>query len=75
MITRIVLWLWGSTWIKTIIRVKSWRPCWGRYGIEWPSLLVDTIIGQRETVALVWDWEWLRWRIMGRARKIDWEPM
>ena len=38
-----------------LIRVKSWVPYWGRYGLEWPTMLVDTRSGQRSTVSPVWD--------------------
>ena len=37
-----------------VVRVKSWKPWLGPYGIEWPVLLVDRL-GMRETIVPVWD--------------------
>lgn len=42
-----------------LVGVKSWRPSWGRYGIEWPTLLYDRH-GQRINGAPVWDWNRVR---------------
>jgi hypothetical protein len=52
---------WFLEWLclqsgERIIRVKSWRPSWGRYGIEWPCLLIDRLDGSRSTAWPVWDW-------------------
>jgi hypothetical protein len=40
---------------RVLVKVKSWRPSWGPYGLEWPTMLVDTKGGQRMTVTPVWD--------------------
>ncbi len=37
-----------------IIKVKSWKPYLGPYGVEWPVLLVD-YNGMRQTSVPVWD--------------------
>jgi len=42
--------------VNRIVRVKSWLPTMGPYGVEWPVLLVDRDGGQRDTIAPVWNW-------------------
>jgi hypothetical protein len=44
-----------------VVRVKSWRPYWGKYGLEWPTILADRM-GTRSTVSPVLNWDWLRSR-------------
>lgn len=44
---------------ERVVRVKSWWPTWGQYGLEWPCLLVDSL-GVRRTCWPVWDWARLR---------------
>jgi hypothetical protein len=39
---------------EKLFQVTSWKPTWGRFGIEWPSMLIDRI-GHRAHVAPVWD--------------------
>lgn len=51
---RFLMWLLVID-VKQIIRVKSWRPFFGRFGVEWPTLLVDSKHGQRQTITPVWD--------------------
>jgi len=36
----------------TVIKVRSWRPFWGDYGLEWPCMLVQRN-GRRETASPV----------------------
>lgn len=36
------------------VRLKSWRPFWGRYGVEWPTMVIDRC-GMRSTATPVWD--------------------
>ena len=43
-----------------LVDVVSWRPGWGEYGLEWPTMRVDSPGGSRATVSPVWDWHWLR---------------
>lgn len=50
-----LFWILREGHPKRIIRVKSWFPVWGRHGIEWPSVLVDTQSGSRMTMAPIWD--------------------
>lgn len=40
---------------QRLIRVKSYRPYLGRYGLEWPTMLIETRGGGRETVTPVWN--------------------
>jgi hypothetical protein len=49
-----------------VIRVKSWRPFWGPYGLEWPVLLVDS--PHRMTATPVWDWMLIRCLLFGRPK-------
>ena len=56
---RVLAWLLLRPGEK-LIRVKSWRLVRGEYGIEGPTLLIDTRQGQRQTVAPVWDKHRLR---------------
>lgn len=53
-----------------LIRVKSWRPGWGKYGLEWPTIVYDTKGGLRSVGAPCWDRVFLRLlvrRLIGRA--------
>lgn len=52
---RFIAWLLFRNTNTTVVRVKSWKPSWGKYGPEWPVLLVNEP-GYRRTVAPVWDW-------------------
>ena len=52
-----------------LVRVKSWKPWRGPYGIEWPVLLIDDA-GQRVTAVPVWD----RYRVLGMWRWLTNEP-
>ncbi len=54
----------------TLVRVKSWRPCWVNGHIEWPCMLIDVGSGNRMTVWPVWDW--VRVRSLFWTRKDDW---
>jgi hypothetical protein len=48
-----------------LIRIKSWRPFWGPWGIEFPTMLVDRM-GMRETVTPIWD----RWHFRAMAYRM-----
>lgn len=52
-------WLLGTG--HTVVRVVSWRPSRGQFGVEWPTMHVRSPGGRQSTVSLVWD----RARIMG----------
>ena len=39
---------------EKLVCVKSWRPWWGPFGIEWPCMLIDRGAA-RLTVSPVWD--------------------
>lgn len=56
---RVLQWLLGTG--HKVVRVRSWRPSRGPFGIEWPTMHVLSPGGRQSTVALVWD----RTRIMG----------
>lgn len=42
---------------ETLVRVKSWCPSVGEYGLEWPTLLIDRPRGRRQTSTPVWRWK------------------
>ena len=50
---------------ERIVRVKCWCPSIGRHGLEWPTVLMDTRAGRRQTAAPVWDRARLR-QLFGR---------
>lgn len=71
MIARIVMKIWGFDQRTKLIAVKSWMPSIGKYGLEWPTLLIDTFLGQRETATPVWNMEWVRFRIFRKVNHDD----
>ena len=52
---RFLKWLLGIPARHRIVRVKSWVPRMDRYGIGWPTLLVDQG-WSRATSTYIWDW-------------------
>ena len=49
---------------EELIRVKSWVPGIGKYGIEWPTMLINMPYDTRQTVSPVWN----RARLRGIGR-------
>lgn len=49
-----------------VIQVKSWRPWWGPYGLEWPVLLVDA--PHRMVTVPVWGWVLIRCLLFGQPK-------
>ena len=43
-----------------LVRVKSWKPARGRYGIEWPTMLIDRGGHRRMTITPIWNWSMVR---------------
>ena len=41
---------------ETLVKVRSWRPSIGKYGLEWPTMLVDRKGYERSCVCAVWNW-------------------
>ena len=39
--------------VQRIVRVKSWYPSIGPYGVEWPTMLVDRVGGQSYALNVV----------------------
>lgn len=62
--TRVIGWLLFRPKDK-ILRVKSWRPSLGKYGIEWPTVLMDRNGYQRCTSTPVWNWPLVRGIFLG----------
>lgn len=57
---RFLLWLLKECPGDKMIRVKSWIPSWGRHGLEWPTMLIETRAGRRMTATPIWDRQFLR---------------
>lgn len=56
---RLVAWLFLPSRDR-LIKVTSWRPSLGRYGMEWPGMLIDAHGYQRHRVTPVWNWPFVR---------------
>lgn len=50
---RLLEWVLGDGY--KLVRVRSWRPTWGQYGIEWPTMRVRSPGGHESTMSPVWD--------------------
>lgn len=50
-----------------LVRVKSWWPSIGPYGIEWPTLLVDRLGRTRVTETPVWNRAMVKHFLFGRS--------
>jgi hypothetical protein len=57
--TRLIEWLLMRPCDK-VVKVKSWKPAWGKYGMEWPAMLVDMNGYRRVTATPVWNWPLVR---------------
>lgn len=61
---RLIAWLLLRPQDK-LIRVKSWWPSWDKYGLEWPTMLIDANGYQRRTVTPIWNWPMVRGVFLG----------
>ena len=53
---RFFAWLFRDDGVHRVVKIKSWQPVMGPYGIEWPTLLVDRQRGcGRQTISPVWN--------------------
>lgn len=51
-----------------LVRVQSWRPSWGKYGLEWPTMLIDRRGFQRSVQTPVWNWPMVRGVFRGHGQ-------
>ncbi len=45
---------------ERLVRIKGLMPMVDRYGVAWPTMLIDRRGGGRQTVTPIWNWARLR---------------
>ena len=67
MILRILAWVFMPEDRKRgisgeVIKVKSWKPFWGDYGLEWPCMLIQRHGHQRQNISpCIWSYVRYYW--------------